>query len=488
MSAAVAPRATDSAQGELIRHGPAVGLVISGIIAAACLGLAANADAKYTLPLVVGSVLACTIGALAQARRSRIGLLSPFPVFVIGASLYVLPTAITLQVAAAITDYRLFLAETMIQATYVAAAAQLGVLVGFAATFLLHRTPKNPRRGFTVPWDEGFLPAAATIIAIIGFMGVASWVIRVGGISQLSALSYGNRYLVAQGQGIALSGIQWMSVAGFTLYLCSLRSPRTRLLRVMVLGIVALLFVWTIVIGSRGALVQTFMGLAVLKQTSDRPLSTTRLVILGGIVALAAMVFGVVGRSFTAVNFRAVSAVPLTALNPANAEFGSGIGTIADMIRSVPNEEPFRWGSTYVTEFAVLVPRVLWPNRPLSLSEWYAARFYPEVWSEGGAFSFSPVAEAYLNFGFAGVICVFGFMGILLSSAERRLSTYLALPPWTAVVYATIVPFMLLFSRLYVMAVIKAALVWLVPVVMTYVVARVLRLAMATPVARARPA
>ncbi|HEU4880560.1 MAG TPA: O-antigen polymerase, partial [Gemmatimonadaceae bacterium] len=362
-------------------------------------------------------------------------------------------------------------------------------VIGFATTFVLHRVRLGRGRRVGPRWDAAFLPAAATVVAIVGLLAVASWVVRVGGIAQLTSVSYGNRYLLAQGQGIALSGMQWMSVGAFTLYMCALRSPRSRGLRVMVFSIVSLLFAWTMLIGSRGAFVQGLMGLAVIRQTSDRPLSTMRLAFLGGIVTLAAMVYGAVGRSVSVDNLRAVSAAPLIALNPANAEFGSGIGTIADMMQSVPNEEPYRWGSTYVTEFAVLVPRVLWPDRPLSLSEWYAARFYPEVWSEGGAFSFSPVAEAYLNFGLAGVICVFGLIGALLAAAERRLSTYRALPPWTAVVYATIVPMMLLFSRMYVMAVIKAVvLVWLAPVVMIYVVARALRLAVTTPTTRARPA
>ena len=65
----------------------------------------------------------------------------------------------------------------------------------------------------------------------------------------------------------------------------------------------------------------------------------------------------------------------------------------------VPRERDWLKGGSYLDAVGVLVPRAVWPGRPRPLGERYVAEFYTDYWRRGGGFGFTPVGEAYWNWG-----------------------------------------------------------------------------------------
>lgn len=86
-------------------------------------------------------------------------------------------------------------------------------------------------------------------------------------------------------------------------------------------------------------------------------------------------------------------------------------GPIYSIVMYVQDTPALQLGSTYITQLGVFIPKFIWPDRPIDLSEAFA-RDYMADWTPGMGFGYSPFAEAVLNFGpyFAPLhFLVFGF-------------------------------------------------------------------------------
>jgi hypothetical protein len=87
----------------------------------------------------------------------------------------------------------------------------------------------------------------------------------------------------------------------------------------------------------------------------------------------------------------------------------------------------FRYGATYVLWPSLFVPRALWPGKPDSLGiQFLLDAFGTREWQ---GFAFTPVTEAYLNFGWAGPPLLGSVVGALLAwfvrTAPARPARYL---------------------------------------------------------------
>ncbi|MFM7296123.1 MAG: O-antigen polysaccharide polymerase Wzy, partial [Planctomycetota bacterium] len=78
-------------------------------------------------------------------------------------------------------------------------------------------------------------------------------------------------------------------------------------------------------------------------------------------------------------------------------------------------------GQSILDGVAACLPRGLYPDRPLYLSEQFVRSNYAELADRGGGAAFSLVAESWLNFGSLVGPLVFGLaLGLLLAWCERR--------------------------------------------------------------------
>lgn len=64
----------------------------------------------------------------------------------------------------------------------------------------------------------------------------------------------------------------------------------------------------------------------------------------------------------------------------------------------------YTYGSTIITELLVFIPRNIFPNRPLPVSELYVYTFYRDVWDRGGGYGLFITMEGYWALGIIGVI------------------------------------------------------------------------------------
>ena len=68
-------------------------------------------------------------------------------------------------------------------------------------------------------------------------------------------------------------------------------------------------------------------------------------------------------------------------------------------------EEGIRfYGKSYIDAVALLSPSSLRPEGLMPLSKWYMYNWHYGLWKQGNTYAFSPVAEAYINFGVMGFL------------------------------------------------------------------------------------
>ncbi|MFT6341228.1 MAG: oligosaccharide repeat unit polymerase [Alcanivorax sp.] len=99
-------------------------------------------------------------------------------------------------------------------------------------------------------------------------------------------------------------------------------------------------------------------------------------------------------------------------LDMSSTELGAPFRVLLD-VQDHWNGEPARLGYSYYQAFINILPRQFGIDI-VSLSEEYTYRlFTADFRAIGGNMGFSPVAEAYLNFGFWGILLMFAFWGCL---------------------------------------------------------------------------
>lgn len=427
------------------KHGPSS----KGAVAYACLVLAIPPLAfgflapQQPLYATAGTSL-LILSAVLTSRTSALGVMSPFQLFVIGAAPYTLAAPLTVLMGGLFTHSRLFTVDhvQLSKAVLLHALALLAAWGGYIAGTRLQVAP--PRRGMRWPGGASIIVAGALIVFAAGALGVL--VMEVGGIGALRAVSYGERYTLTRGLGFLAAGTRVAGVGGAVLLLIALRRGSVKLQVLGLSGMFGVLLFWVALTERRRPLIDGVVIVLAMYYMHDRRLSWKALATLAIAIVTYGVGFGLLRAESTG-NIASAVGANTAALNPANGEAGAPIVTLIDIMSVVPSEEDFQSGRSYLTVPLVFVPLRLWPNRPPGAAEWYVRRFYPSVWEMGGGFAFSPVAEAYLNFGPTGIPMVFLCVGLLLGLAERRLRSPWALSDTAMLMYALTAPLLLVFFR-----------------------------------------
>ena len=112
-----------------------------------------------------------------------------------------------------------------------------------------------------------------------------------------------------------------------------------------------------------------------------------------------------------------------TALAGQSLERLSLLSQVAHVLDVTPSDVPFQGGQTYAFVAVTLVPRFLWPDKP-SVND--ANRFYQTAYGltaerqlGGVSIAVGVLGEAFINFGWPGVIGMMAAIGLLLGVFER---------------------------------------------------------------------
>jgi len=110
-------------------------------------------------------------------------------------------------------------------------------------------------------------------------------------------------------------------------------------------------------------------------------------------------------------------------LSSESLERTSLLPQVSHVLDVTPSQIPFQGGQTYSYMLVTLIPRFVWPDKP-SVND--ANRYYQLAFGLSTARTVKGVnigagclAEAYINFGWPGVICIMFAIGIILGFYER---------------------------------------------------------------------
>jgi predicted small integral membrane protein len=96
---------------------------------------------------------------------------------------------------------------------------------------------------------------------------------------------------------------------------------------------------------------------------------------------------------------------------------------IAHIHSMTPSVVPFQYGGTYSYFAVALIPRVLWPDKPQAgnANGFFAVTYHltDEEGATRTAFGVSLIGEAYINFGWYGVVLMMLFQGLVISLLEH---------------------------------------------------------------------
>lgn len=113
------------------------------------------------------------------------------------------------------------------------------------------------------------------------------------------------------------------------------------------------------------------------------------------------------------------------------------IHQVAYIYTMTPSVVPYQYGQTYSFFLVSFIPRVLWPDKPTagSANAFYAVTY--GVTSEEGAktttFGVSILGEAFMNFGWAGVVLIMLIQGTLIGAMQHSFGGRISGPGGQAV-------------------------------------------------------
>lgn len=81
------------------------------------------------------------------------------------------------------------------------------------------------------------------------------------------------------------------------------------------------------------------------------------------------------------------------------------VQTMSVLLEGMPEPLPFQYGYTYISGFLTLIPRAIYPDKPLPSTGIFTQAFWPDQWNNAGTTLPAGVfGEAYMNFGIPGAL------------------------------------------------------------------------------------
>lgn len=355
-----------------------------------------------TTPIILVSLLPPLAIAIVRARNN--GMVDPLAVFALcyaaynGVLLLQLNSATDLHDAPIEPDQAM-----MLRAGFMSALGALGLVTGW---LLWGRNrPVAMRPGTHAERAASFV--VGVVFYLIGIVLYLAQYWQIGGYMQAVAMDLGQRFELLRTtvsmpyEGFVVGGLALMVYA----------SIGSNTSRSVLSGFASVLWLGMVILqGDRRLALQMVMALGVIVGTMRPSVTKLRpraLVVIACAYLLAAL-FGqyrtliydlAAGRSTLKQAQVAAESEESSINKPQDSELG---GPYMSVLFYSRQSEPLRWGSSYAESIPAVLPRVLYPGaktRPISLD-------LDEALHEGMGtvygLGFSPVAEGFANFGYAG--------------------------------------------------------------------------------------
>jgi oligosaccharide repeat unit polymerase len=282
--------------------------------------------------------------------------------------------------------------------------------------------PASRRLAHHLPAFDGKWHHQEGKLVAFGLMGVGGLLILLLvyrlGLSTFTAGSYLDTFGATSGFGYLVAGMQFAALG--ILVLAILTCDPNGKLPTLALILLGLYVLANLRFGGRRDAFEPVLAFLVVMHFMRRRNSKKMLVsfALGAVVA-----FALIGQARFFMS-RGVEAM----VEEMQAQFSADdlwriLGELQVVTRStsetaqlVPAREGYRYGATYLEAFEILVPLAVKPERPLSPSQWFVWTRDATKASRGGGYSYSLIAEGYLNFGYFGVALVSFVQGVFIAA------------------------------------------------------------------------
>lgn len=266
--------------------------------------------------------------------------------------------------------------------------------------------------------------AVGSLLVLVGLGLYATYARQVGFAALTDREDYALKYLLGRGLGPLQLGMPIMIVGCLWIEASALARSTKNLFLPVAVGIC----IWSVAFISvrTNAVVLVVGYLSILARRRNFQLRSIRPWMVAGALLLYA---GLESFALLRGVYRGDFAQALTRLE-AQGElvFAAAVGgselshpfiTAGEVLRE--REAGELAGQSIVDGVAACLPRGLYPDRPLYLSEQFVRSNYADLAARGGGAAFSLVAEAWLDFGSVLGPLAFGLaMGLLLAWCERR--------------------------------------------------------------------
>jgi hypothetical protein len=215
-------------------------------------------------------------------------------------------------------------------------------------------------------------------------------------VAGLSLMTY------AAGPHLSRAKLLWTSIVIWMAFLLA-QGDRRPILQ----SVLAILFTWSI--ARKKALILRLSSVVTL------------LLVYIGAVAIAQLRFLVPAMLQSGITAGSgvslvVSNITIDFIMPENTEFG---GPYLSMLSAVSSDSKALYGGSYITGFLNVIPRSVYPGtKPATLGQAFAQQLAPGAGAAPG-WGFNPEAEAYMNFGWSGVIVVMLLWSLFFIALNR---------------------------------------------------------------------
>ncbi|HVB55652.1 MAG TPA: hypothetical protein VNE63_04345 [Candidatus Acidoferrales bacterium] len=363
-------------------------------------------------------VMALTIYYVRKLRKAQ--FLDPVMIFLFFYCLFVLPLPIrayiTKEIVGDVTEHLPELLPYIPWALFLCALGVPFFVCGYYSDFAgrfarrlpLPRTARYPGRAFVM-------------LAGLSLFLILQLARDFGGFSELVLWGYGVGGQMI-GKGYLAIGFTWLFVASVFL-LCRYIEDRKKSRLVLFWIVFAMIVAMLTIMGRRGDIAYMLLAITIFWHYAVRPLNIKVLTALALFFFVSLNLFGQLrGSEYgsladfwtkTTANYSETSdSSNRWYYTLSTGEFVVPFETMPQMIRSVGTDVSPEFGWTFLRAPVFAVPSVLYPNRPVSLSNWYMDEFYGFDSNLYVGRQFFFLSEGYLNFGPIGIPLLMYFWGL----------------------------------------------------------------------------
>lgn len=256
-------------------------------------------------------------------------------------------------------------------------------------------------------------PTFLNTLMLVGAIGfIAVYAVALGVEISLTIDRSQVRFL-----GTQLWVVSMFAINGFVMYMTAGWTRLSRVGKFAVVTLALFFIVFQLAMGNRRDFLPMIL-FAVGVITTRRKAVIRTWTMIAGFVAFIAMNALAIIRMIIQDPSILVRVSPIQIVVTQN-EFVSPIYTLMHYVGA---DRALRWGMTYFSAPALFIPRSIWPEKPESLS----LQFMRDAFGTTGlmGFAYTPVTEAFLNFGWVGPFIVFTILSILMVKLVRNASAH----------------------------------------------------------------